>query len=48
MFSFASQGHLPNAGGLIDQDAWFIDAWAYYQSDVNEIEREQRKRRQNG
>jgi hypothetical protein len=46
LFTFASQGLLPRSGGMLDQDAWFVDAWVHFQGDVQELEHEQRKRRQ--
>ncbi len=42
--SFASKGHLPDSGGILDQDSWFIDAWGILEGEENKIEREKRER----
>lgn len=32
--------HLPTAGGMLDQSAWFIDLWISLQNDSNKLESE--------
>lgn len=44
--SYVDKGILPDAGGLLDQEAWTVAAWDALQSDVASIEEE--KRRLNG
>lgn len=39
----ANKGHLPNAGGMLDQDAWFVSAYNALESDCNKIDAEDRK-----
>lgn len=41
---FASKGHLPEPGGMLDQDAWFVDMWSVLSEDQSKIEEEIRKR----
>lgn len=42
---YASKGHLPVAGGLLDQSAWFVDVWSTLESDQSRIDAEQAERR---
>jgi hypothetical protein len=41
MFELADKGHLPVAGGLLDQAAWFVEAYRFYMADVDKIKAEQ-------
>lgn len=34
MFDMADKGHLPVSGGVLDQSAWFIEAYRFYSADV--------------
>jgi len=34
MFDIADKGHLPIGGGVLDQSAWFIEAYRFYSADV--------------
>jgi len=43
--SFAEKGHLPEPGGMLNQEAWFVSLWSTLQGDENKIEREQRERK---
>ena len=36
----ADKGHLPVAGGILDQSAWFISFWERFSSEVARIDRE--------
>lgn len=36
MFELADKGHLPIAGGLLDQAAWFVEAYRFYTADVEQ------------
>jgi hypothetical protein len=40
MFELADKGHLPIAGGLLDQAAWFVEAYRFYTADVEQIKAE--------
>lgn len=40
MFELADKGHLPIAGGLLDQSAWFVEAYRFYAADVDKIKAE--------
>jgi hypothetical protein len=31
LFDMADKGHLPINGGVLDQSAWFIEAYRYYE-----------------
>ncbi len=42
--AWVSKGILPEAGGMNDQDAWFVSVQNALESDVNRIEDERRKR----
>lgn len=44
MASWAQKGHLPEAGGMLNQPAWFVDMWGCLDQDQNRIEVEIRKR----
>lgn len=44
MSSFVGSGHLPGAGSLMDQSAWFLSLHQTLESDVAEIERERMER----
>ena len=41
----ASEHHLPVAGGLLDQSAWWFDLRALLKSEENRVQEEQAKRR---
>jgi hypothetical protein len=43
--SWANKGHLPKAGGILDQDAWFMSAWTAFENDISKIEEMKRDRR---
>lgn len=43
--SYAQKGNLPEAGGMLDQPAWFVDLWGVLDQDQHRIEAEIRKRR---
>jgi hypothetical protein len=32
--------HLPAAGGILDQSAWFVDLWTTIQNEQNKIDAE--------
>lgn len=34
MIDMAEKGHLPVSGGVLDQAAWFIEAYRFYASDM--------------
>jgi hypothetical protein len=38
-------GLLPDVGGVNDQEAWFVDLWQRFKSDVNLCEREKLKQK---
>ena len=40
MFELADKGHLPITGGLLDQSAWFVEAYRFYAADVDKIKAE--------
>lgn len=40
----ANKGHLPDAGGTLDQDAWFMSVYASLESEVVKIDAEDRNR----
>lgn len=40
----AIRGHLPESGGTLDQDAWFMSVWSVFEGDKNKIDEERRKR----
>ena len=40
--------HLPSAGGLLDQSAWFIDLWTTFQNEQNRIDAERIERANSG
>lgn len=40
MFELADKGHLPISGGLLDQAAWFVEAYRFYTADVDKIKAE--------
>ena len=42
--SMANKGHLPEAGGVLDQDAWFMSAYNALEADCNKIDAEDAKR----
>ena len=42
---FASDGHLPEGGGILDQDAKFLYTWQAFRHDVNKIQNDRRERR---
>ena len=33
LIDMADKGHLPVTGGVMDQSAWFIEAYRYYASE---------------
>ena len=41
----AMNGLLPDAGGVNDQDAWFVNLWSRFRADVNLCEREKQKQK---
>jgi hypothetical protein len=41
--SWAEKGHLPNLGGVLDQEAFFMNVWAAMQSDIHKIDEESRR-----
>ena len=45
-----AERHLPIAGGILDQSAWWVDCYMALKSDMNQIEtdRLERERRRNG
>jgi hypothetical protein len=43
--SWANKVHLPLAGGVLDQDAWFMSAWSAFENDVSKIEEDKRSRK---
>lgn len=45
MAGFATKGHLPEEGGLLNQEAWFIDMWSTLNEDQAKIENEIRERK---
>ena len=42
---YAKAGFLPNDGGILDQDAYWLSVWTLLERDQNNIEVEQRKRK---
>jgi len=34
MIDMAEKGHLPIAGGVLEQSAWFIEAYRFYSADL--------------
>ena len=40
MIDLAEKGHLPVAGGVLDQSQWFMEAYRFYQTDVQTIKAE--------
>jgi hypothetical protein len=40
----AEKGHLPVAGGVLDQSKWFVAAWDALNADEDKITAEQRQR----
>jgi len=40
--------HLPKDGGIMDQSAWFIDAWIAFTNEKAKLENEQAKRQLDG
>jgi len=45
LITLACKGMLPEAGGTLEQSAWFLSAWRQLEHDQNQIEQEQNKRR---
>jgi hypothetical protein len=41
--AWVSKGVLPEAGGIYDQDAWFVSVQNALEADVNRIEEQRRK-----
>jgi hypothetical protein len=41
--AWVSKGILPEAGGIYDQDAWFVSVQNALEADVNRIEEQRRK-----
>jgi hypothetical protein len=44
----AADRHLPQAGGLLDQSAWFVDLWTMLQSEQNKIDADRIERLSRG
>jgi hypothetical protein len=44
----AADRHLPQAGGLLDQSAWFVDLWTMLQSEQNKIDADRIERMSRG
>lgn len=42
--SWATKGHLPEPGGILDQDAWFMSTWGALESETSLIEMERMER----
>jgi hypothetical protein len=42
--TYAEKGHLPEPGGMLDQEAWFVSLWSTLTSDENRIEQDRRDR----
>lgn len=42
--SYAEKGHLPESGGMLDQEAWFVSLWGTLAADEQTIEQERRGR----
>ena len=40
MIDMAERGHMPVAGGVLDQATWFIEAYRFYTADVEQIKAE--------
>ena len=43
--SYAEKGHLPEHGGMLNQEAWFVSLWGTLASDESRIEQDKRERR---
>jgi len=43
-----ADAHLPCSGGVMDQDAWWVQLWMTFRSDCSEIESDQIKRARHG
>jgi len=44
LMGLCEKGHLPQAGGLIDQPSWFISAWQLLLGEQNGIENERQEK----
>lgn len=42
--SYAEKGHLPEAGGMLDQEAWFVSLWGTLTTYESRIEEDKRER----
>ena len=42
--SYAEKGHLPEPGGMLEQEAWFVSLWGTLASDESRIEQDKRER----
>jgi hypothetical protein len=40
MIDMAEKGHLPVSGGVLEQSAWFIEAYQFYTNDIEKIKAE--------
>jgi hypothetical protein len=40
LMDMADKGHLPVSGGVLDQSAWFIEAYRFYSADIEQIRAE--------
>jgi len=41
-----ADSHLPTAGGVLDQSAWWVECWLAFRSDSNQIESDKIRREQ--
>lgn len=48
LISHAEKGVMPVAGGLLDQSAWFTEAWNRLTGEINRIDAERMERRSHG
>ena len=43
MIEMAEKGHLPLAGGVLEQSAWFIEAFRFYTNDMEKLKAKLRR-----
>ena len=43
MIDMAEKGHLPLARGVLDQSAWFIEAYRFYTNDMEKLKAKLRR-----
>jgi hypothetical protein len=37
MIDMAEKGHMPLAGGVLEQSAWFVEAYRFYTNDMEKL-----------